>query len=131
MGGQCPCPAFLTPPQQKPTHRPDGAPYHRMLGRELRTWELAQPQEVGHSTTHPTAQVPDARHRPGFDELANRILLLMEEATNQISDPVRTIWYRTPLAPLLSKHMAKCHRAQREVVAFHTTTAARLLSRWL
>ncbi|GIL96175.1 hypothetical protein Vretimale_2002 [Volvox reticuliferus] len=74
-------------------------------------------------------EVPDARHRPGFDELANRILLLMEEATNQISDPVRTIWYRTPLAPLLSKHMAKCHRAQREVVAFHTTTAARLLSR--
>ncbi|GLI70456.1 hypothetical protein VaNZ11_015318, partial [Volvox africanus] len=74
-------------------------------------------------------EVPDARHRPGFDELANRILLLMAEANNQITDPVRAVWYRTPLAPLLSKHMARCRHAAREVKAFHIATAARLLSR--
>ncbi|GIL42011.1 hypothetical protein Vafri_63 [Volvox africanus] len=74
-------------------------------------------------------EVPDARHRPGFDELANRILLLMAEANNQITDPMRAVWYRTPLAPLLSKHMARCRHAVREVKAFHIATAARLLSR--
>ncbi|GLC35290.1 hypothetical protein PLESTB_000580500 [Pleodorina starrii] len=74
-------------------------------------------------------EVPDARDLPGFDLLAPRILSLMAEANRQITDPIRAAWFRSPLAPLMSKHVAECRRATREVVAFHTRTAARLLAR--
>ncbi|EFJ46255.1 hypothetical protein VOLCADRAFT_118116 [Volvox carteri f. nagariensis] len=74
-------------------------------------------------------EVPDARALPGFDLLVPRILLLMAEANRQIVDPLWALWYRTPLAPLLSKHVSECRAAVREVRAFHTATAARLLDR--
>ncbi|GFR45367.1 hypothetical protein Agub_g6742 [Astrephomene gubernaculifera] len=74
-------------------------------------------------------EVPDATRVPGFDTLAPSIVLLMAEANAQITDPLRALWYRTPLAPLCSKHVASCRRALREVTDFHTRTAAAILAR--
>ncbi|KAG2482241.1 hypothetical protein HYH03_018824 [Edaphochlamys debaryana] len=74
-------------------------------------------------------EVPDATQVPGFDTLATNITLLMTEANAQITDPIRKAFYATPLAPLLSKHVARCRTALKSIVAFHTNTATRVLSR--
>eukprot|EP00198_Chlamydomonas_reinhardtii_P005393 XP_001694729.1 cytochrome P450 [Chlamydomonas reinhardtii] len=75
------------------------------------------------------ANVPDATALPGFDELASNILLLMAEANAQVTDPLRAFFYFTPIAPLVSKHVARCRAALKQVVMFHGRTAARILAR--
>ncbi|KAG2423942.1 hypothetical protein HXX76_014883 [Chlamydomonas incerta] len=74
-------------------------------------------------------EVPDATALPGFDDLASNILLLMAEANAQVTDPVRAFFYSTPIAPLVSKHVARCRAALKHVVVFHGKTAARILAR--
>ncbi|KAG2434429.1 hypothetical protein HYH02_012259 [Chlamydomonas schloesseri] len=74
-------------------------------------------------------EVPDATALPGFDTLASNILLLMAEANAQVTDPLRAFFYFTPVAPLVSKHVARCRAALKEIVMFHGKTAARILAR--